>query len=102
MVRIFFVLRGICTCSIELRVFHLAVMCVTIAVMIIRHPFNMIAAGPNADTMKVHLLRHVTSCVRDWGVYSVFQFERINQKLFHGNRNTSKEVSCAAVQHSLK
>ena len=71
----------------------------------------MIAAGPNTDTMKVHLLRRVTSCVRDWGplwAYSAFQFESMNhciKKLFHGSRNTSKEVGCClctAFERSLK
>ena len=28
---------------------------------------TLIAAGPNTDTMKVHFLRHVNSCIRDWG-----------------------------------
>ena len=58
----------------------------------------IITAGPNSDTMKVHLLRHITSCVRDWGplwAYSALQFEGMNhiiKKLFHSSKNTSKEV----------
>ena len=62
------------------------------------HSLIMLAIGPNSNTMKVHLLRHITSCVRDWGplwAYSAFQFEGMNhniKKLFHGSRNTSIEV----------
>ena len=54
--------------------------------------------GSSAATIKVHLLRHIVSCVRDWGplwAYFCFHFEAQNhllKKLFHGSRNTSKEV----------
>lgn len=55
-------------------------------------------AGDQQVTMNVHLLSHVTNCVRNWGplwCYSCFQFESMNKevkKLFRGTRNMSKQV----------
>lgn len=54
--------------------------------------------GPNAATMKCHLLRHVVPCVKRWGpiwAYSCFAFEGMNhtiRKLFHGTQDANKEV----------
>ena len=59
---------------------------------------NFILTGSNANTMKVHLLNHIVSCVCEWGplwVYSCFHYEAMNhsiKKLFHGSRNSSEEV----------
>ena len=53
--------------------------------------------------MNVHLLSHLTDCVRDWGPlwsYSCFTFESANnslKKLFHGTKNMSKQVSYVMV-----
>ena len=55
--------------------------------------------GPNAATMKCHLLRHTIQCVKQWGpvwAYSCFAFEGMNhtiRKMFHGTQDASKEVS---------
>ena len=58
----------------------------------------MIAAGPNADNEGA-FVEACHFCIHDWGqlwAYSAFQFEGMNDciKLFHGSRNTSKEVGC--------
>ena len=53
------------------------------------HSLIMLAIGPNSNTMKVHLLRHIISHhirsgVRDWGplwAYSAFQFEGMNYNI---------------------
>ena len=48
--------------------------------------------------MKVHLLRHICQCVKNWGpvwAYSCFSFESMNhhiKSLFHGSRNMSQTV----------
>ena len=50
--------------------------------------------------MNVHMVIHITSCVRNWGplwCYSCFQFESMNKelkKLFRGTRYMSKQVGC--------
>ena len=52
----------------------------------------MCYAGDKQVTMNVHLLSHVTNCVRNWGplwCYSCFQFESMNKevkKLFRGTQ----------------
>ena len=54
--------------------------------------------GPKHTTMNVHLLAHLSRCVKFWGplwVYSCFSFEGLNQhlkKLFHGTKNMSEQV----------
>lgn len=55
--------------------------------------------GEKNCTMNIHLITHVTDCVRDWGplwAYTCFPFESANnnlKKLFHGTKNMSKQVS---------
>lgn len=55
--------------------------------------------GENSATMNLHLLRHVVSCVHNWGLlcaYSCFSFEGMNGQLksfFHGSRNMNKQVN---------
>lgn len=53
--------------------------------------------GVTSTTMNVHLLSHLTVCVKDWGplwAYSCFQFESMNRELkalFHGTRDMSRQ-----------
>ena len=52
--------------------------------------------------MNIHLLSHLPECVKKWGplwayiaFYSCFAYESMNghlKKMFHGTRNTSKQV----------
>lgn len=61
--------------------------------------------GDNSCTMNVHLLRHLVTCVRNWGplwVYSCFSFESMNghlKALFHGSRDMSKQVGLIIRSH---
>lgn len=53
----------------------------------------------NGCTMNVHMVRHITECVRNWGpmwAYSCFSFESMNgqlRRLHHGTRNMNVNVS---------
>ena len=56
------------------------------------------STGYRAQTMNVHLLRHLVWQVKNWGPlwsYSCFPFESVNgeiRKLFHGTRDMSEQV----------
>ncbi len=58
----------------------------------------MILTGEKNCTMNIHMLCHLTECVKDWGplwAYSCFTFESANnhlRKLFHGTKDMSKQV----------
>ena len=62
-------------------------------------------AGPNAATMKVHLLHHAVDCVSNCGpiwAYTCFSFEGMNHHikvLFHGSREMSKQAICMDIIH---
>ena len=62
----------------------------------------------NSATINLHLLRHVVSCVHNWGplwAYSCFSFEGMNGQLksfFHGSRNMNKQVNiCSCMDPVL-
>ena len=71
-----------------------------------------ILLGDTANRMNVHMLRHLTLHVLNWGplwVYSCFSFESLNgelKKYFHGTRNMSNQVllfcTDAAVRHAVR
>ena len=56
--------------------------------------------------MNVHILSHLTECVRNWGpiwCYSCFAFETRNsdiKRLFHGLRDMSKQVCIYHFVHN--
>ena len=58
----------------------------------------MYFTGNNFCNMKLHLLCHIGTCIRNWGPlwsYSCFPFESMNhhiKRLFHGTRNMCREV----------
>ena len=58
--------------------------------------------------MKVHLLRHICQCVKNWGpvwAYSCFSFESMNhhiKSLFHGSRNMSQTVRKISLYNIMK
>ena len=62
-------------------------------------------AGPNAATMKVHLLHHAVDCVSNWGplwAYTCFSFKGMNHHikvLFHGSREMSQQAICMDIVH---
>ncbi len=68
-------------------------------------------SGKRHCSMNIHLLRHITDCVKKWGplwAYSCFQFEGANnnlKKLFHGTKNMSEQVgshfTCCRKGHML-
>lgn len=67
----------------------------------------MFDTGANSATMKVHLMYHVTECVRNWGpiwAYSCFSFEsqnRVIKTLFHGTRQMNFQVFLTKVRQEL-
>ena len=60
--------------------------------------YCILSTGDTANRMNVHMLRHLTFHVLNWGplwVYSCFSFESLNgevKKYFHGTRNMSDQV----------
>ena len=60
--------------------------------------YNILSTGDTANRMNVHMLRHLTFHVLNWGplwVYSCFSYESLNgelKKYFHGTRNMSDQV----------
>ena len=65
---------------------------------IIEYLYVHVFAGERFATMNVHLLSHITDCVRNWGplwCYSCFSFESMNgfvKSFFHGTREMSQQV----------
>jgi hypothetical protein len=59
--------------------------------------------GENGCTMNVHSLKHLTTCVRNWGplwAYSCFTFESFNGQLkarFHGTKSMNFQVTIIII-----
>ena len=67
--------------------------------LLVNTPYNLLyTLGEKMCTMNVHILAHLTDCVRCWGplwAYSCFPFETRNgdiKKMFHGSRDMTKQV----------
>lgn len=65
----------------------------------------ILLAGAHANSMNIHLLKHLTDHVKNWGPlwsYSCFGFESVNgdvKKLFHGTRDMSEQVNTIIVHN---
>ena len=78
---------------------------VSTIIMVMQCPITgiLLYIGENGCTMNVHSLRHLVTCVRNWGplwAYSCFTFESFNGLLksrFHGTRCMNFQVRCESV-----